>query len=191
VRLAGELADAWCPFLWSRSRIGEGRDLLRAGESKAGAAKTTRVSMGVPVALGPSEDDGRALAHWWLNTYATRMGPLYPRMLAERFGMAAGVAAVVEGDRAGGLPVEAEELAREVTLMGTYARAHEAVDEWFAAGADDVQFVLPPGRPEEELVEITEVAARVAAANGGVSPERTSSQPPCRQCCARETRATA
>ena len=30
----------------------------------------------------------RALAAWWLATYATRMGPLYPRLLSERFEMA-------------------------------------------------------------------------------------------------------
>src|SRR5262245_13676258 len=43
IRLAGELADAWVPFLWARSRVAEGRELL--GES------STRVAVGVPVAL--------------------------------------------------------------------------------------------------------------------------------------------
>ena len=31
VRLAGELADTWAPFLWARSRVGEGRALLGEG----------------------------------------------------------------------------------------------------------------------------------------------------------------
>jgi alkanesulfonate monooxygenase SsuD/methylene tetrahydromethanopterin reductase-like flavin-dependent oxidoreductase (luciferase family) len=165
IRLAGELADAWVPFLWARSRIDEGRALLQEGE----ATTSTRVSMCVPVALGADDESARSLAAWWLSAYATRMGPLYPRMLGERFGMAAGVAAIVDGDPAAGLPPAAEELAREVTLMETYARADEAIAEWFAAGADDVHLVLPPGRPEEELVEIVRVAARVAASAGAVN----------------------
>lgn len=50
-----------------------------------------------------------------------------------------------------------------MTLIGTYGQAEEAIDSWFAAGADDVQLVLPPNRSEEELAEIVEVAACVSA----------------------------
>jgi alkanesulfonate monooxygenase SsuD/methylene tetrahydromethanopterin reductase-like flavin-dependent oxidoreductase (luciferase family) len=167
IRLAGELADGWAPFLWARSRLEDGRALLQEGESRAGAPERTRVCVGVPVALGPDEESARRLAAFWLSVYTTRMGPLYPRMLAERFGMAAGVDAVVEAakdDLGPELPALAEDLAREVTLMGTYDQAEELIDAWFAAGADSVQLVLPPGRPVDELSEIVNVAAGVAAA---------------------------
>ena len=40
----------------------------------------------------------------------------------------------------------AEELAREVTLFGTYDEGPELIAAWMAAGADSVQLVLPPGR---------------------------------------------
>jgi alkanesulfonate monooxygenase SsuD/methylene tetrahydromethanopterin reductase-like flavin-dependent oxidoreductase (luciferase family) len=167
IRLAGELADRWAPFLWARSRLEEGRGLLAEGEARAEAPAPTSVSVGIPVALGPGEGEARALAAWWLSTYATRMGPLYPRMLGERFGMQAGLEAVIEAAQdthEPELPPVAEELAREVTLFGTYDGAAEAIAPWFAAGADSVGLVLPPGRPEEELAEIVEVAARVASA---------------------------
>jgi alkanesulfonate monooxygenase SsuD/methylene tetrahydromethanopterin reductase-like flavin-dependent oxidoreductase (luciferase family) len=166
IRLAGELADEWAPFLWARSRLQDGRALLHEGESRLEAPAPTRVSVGVPVALAADEKRARELAAWWLSTYATRMGPLYPRMLGERFGMAAGLQAVIEaarGNRQPELPAVAEELAREVTLLATYDRAGEAIAAWFAAGADSVHLVLPPGRPEDELREIVEVAAGVAA----------------------------
>jgi alkanesulfonate monooxygenase SsuD/methylene tetrahydromethanopterin reductase-like flavin-dependent oxidoreductase (luciferase family) len=168
IRLAGELADGWSPFLWARSRVQDGRALLQEGESRAEVPTPTRVSVGVPVALGPDENSARRLAAWWLSTYATRMGPLYPRMLGERFGMAAGVNAVIEaaeGNREPDLPAVAEDLAREVTLLGTYDRAGEAIAAWLAAGADSVHLVLPPGRPEDELTEIVEVAGGVASSN--------------------------
>jgi alkanesulfonate monooxygenase SsuD/methylene tetrahydromethanopterin reductase-like flavin-dependent oxidoreductase (luciferase family) len=168
IRLAGELADGWSPFLWARSRVQDGRALLQEGESRAEVPTPTRVSVGVPVALGPDENSARRLAAWCLSTYATRMGPLYPRMLGERFGMAAGVNAVIEaaeGNREPDLPAVAEDLAREVTLLGTYDRAGEAIAAWLAAGADSVHLVLPPGRPEDELAEIVEVAGGVASSN--------------------------
>lgn len=163
IRLAGELADAWVPFLWARSRLADGRALLEEGEARAAAPAPTRASVAVPVALGPDEASARRLAAWWLSTYATRMGPLYPRLLADRFGMAAAVRAVVEAP-ADELPAVAEELAREVTLMGTYDEAADAIAAWFAAGADSVHLVFPPGRPEHELAEIVDVAAALPAA---------------------------
>jgi alkanesulfonate monooxygenase SsuD/methylene tetrahydromethanopterin reductase-like flavin-dependent oxidoreductase (luciferase family) len=167
IRLAGELADAWAPFLWARSRLSEGLELVREGEARAERPLPTRAAIGVPVALGPDEESARRMAAWWLTTYATRMGPLYPRMLAERFGMSAGVGAVVEAAGAGrepDLPVAAEELAREVTLMGTYDETRDAIASWRAAGADSVHLVLPPGRPEAELTELVEVVAAAARA---------------------------
>jgi alkanesulfonate monooxygenase SsuD/methylene tetrahydromethanopterin reductase-like flavin-dependent oxidoreductase (luciferase family) len=154
IRLAGELADAWAPFLWARSRLADGRELLREGGD-------ARVAVGVPVALGHSEAEARRLSAWWLTTYLTRMGPLYPRLLGHRFGMADAVEALLEGALAkrADLPAAAEALARDVTLLGTYDDAAAAIDAWFAAGADELQLVLPPGHPEEQLEEIIELAA--------------------------------
>src|SRR5512132_1420876 len=77
IRRAGELADGWSPFLWARSRLQDGRALLQEGESRAETPAPTRVSVGVPAALGPDQASARQLAAWWLSTYATRMGPLY------------------------------------------------------------------------------------------------------------------
>jgi alkanesulfonate monooxygenase SsuD/methylene tetrahydromethanopterin reductase-like flavin-dependent oxidoreductase (luciferase family) len=181
IRLAGELADAWGPFLWARSRLQEGLELLADGRARSELQTPAIASVGVPVALGGDEAHARGLAGWWLSTYATRMGPLYPRMLAERFGMAAGVRAVIDaaqGGRDAELPAAADELAREVTLMGRHDEAADLIDAWFAAGAERVQLVLPPGRPEEELAEIVDTAARVTAnrhpdqvtANGSFTP---------------------
>ena len=166
IRLAGELADAWAPFLWSRARLAEGQALLREGEERAAEPQPTLTAAGVPVALGPDEDSARRLAAWWLSTYCLHMGPLYPRMLGERFGMAAAVDAVIEagtGNRNPELPAVAEELARDVTLMGTYDQAGDVIQEWLDAGADSVGLVLPPGRPAEELAQIVEVAAAATA----------------------------
>lgn len=162
VRLAGELADGWIPFLWARSRVAEGKALLEEGELRAEVRTPTEVSLGVPVAFGSDEAAARKLAAWWLSTYLTRMGPLYPRMLGERFGMGTAVGAVVDaadGRVPAELPPAAEELARDVTLFGTYEEAGDTIAAWLAAGADNLNLVLPPGHPEEELMEFLDVAA--------------------------------
>jgi alkanesulfonate monooxygenase SsuD/methylene tetrahydromethanopterin reductase-like flavin-dependent oxidoreductase (luciferase family) len=166
VRLAGELADGWTPFLWARSRIEEGTALIREGELAAEQPTPTRVSLGVPVALGPDEASARRLAAWWLSTYCTRMGPLYPRMLGERFGQVAAVTAMVDASDGGPpseLPAVAEELAHDVTLFGTYEDAGAVIAEWFAMGADSLNLVLPPGHPQEQLAEFLDVGSSVRA----------------------------
>jgi len=175
VRLAGELADGWVPFLWSRSRVDEGRALLREGESQSELRSPTRIAPGVPVALAADERSARQLAAWWLSTYTTRMGPLYPHMLSQRFGMAAAVDAVIEAARdrrTPELPPAAEEMAHEVTLFETYDRAEAAIDAWFAAGAESLSLVLPPNRPEDELAEILRVAAAFASTNDTMAGSR-------------------
>lgn len=167
VRLAGELADGWTPFLWARSRVEDGKALLEEGKRAADLPTPTHVALGVPVALGPDEASARRLAAWWLSTYLTRMGPLYPRMLGERFGMTAAVKAIVDaadGNARPELPAVAEELAQDVTLFGTYEQAGEAIASWFAAGADSLNLVLPPGHPEEQLAEFLDVASRALSA---------------------------
>jgi alkanesulfonate monooxygenase SsuD/methylene tetrahydromethanopterin reductase-like flavin-dependent oxidoreductase (luciferase family) len=162
VRLAGELADHWLPFLWARSRISDGRVLLAEGEAGAEGSTATEVSASVPLAIAQDEETARQLAAGWLLAYLTRMGPLYPRMLRDRFGFASEVDALLDANRNGGmprLPAAAERLARDVTLMGTYDEAADVVRLWLDAGADTVDLVLPLGLPEEKLREMLEAAA--------------------------------
>jgi alkanesulfonate monooxygenase SsuD/methylene tetrahydromethanopterin reductase-like flavin-dependent oxidoreductase (luciferase family) len=170
VRLAGELADEWLPFLWARSRLADGRGLLAEGEARAGAPKKTRVRASVPLAIGPDEDTARQIAAGWLLAYLTRMGPLYPRLLRERFGFRDEVDALLAANASGAppvLPAAAERMAREVTVMETYDRAPDAVRGWLDAGADTIDLVLPLGVPEEQLREMLE-----AARSPSVAPAR-------------------
>jgi alkanesulfonate monooxygenase SsuD/methylene tetrahydromethanopterin reductase-like flavin-dependent oxidoreductase (luciferase family) len=162
VRLAGELADEWLPFLWARSRLRDGRTLLTEGEARAGAPTTTGVAVSVPLAIAADEETARQIAAGWLLAYLTRMGPLYPRILRDQFGYAHEVEALLEANRNGGpprLPVAAERLAQDVTVMGNYDKAPDAIRDWLEAGADTIDLVLPLGLPEEQLREMLEAAA--------------------------------
>jgi len=162
VRLAGELADEWLPFLWARSRIADGRMLLAEGEAAAERSTPTAVAMSVPLAIAQDDEAARQIAAGWLLAYLTRMGPLYPRMLRDQFGFAHEVDALLDANRNGGpprLPAAAERLARDVTVMGTYDEAPHAVRRWLEAGADTTELVLPLGLPEEQLHEMLAAAA--------------------------------
>jgi alkanesulfonate monooxygenase SsuD/methylene tetrahydromethanopterin reductase-like flavin-dependent oxidoreductase (luciferase family) len=175
VRLAGELADHWLPFLWARSRLPDGRVLLAEGQARADSPAQTAVTVSVPLALAEDDETARRIAAGWLLAYLTRMGPLYPRLLRDQFGFAREVDALLEANANGGLPrlpAAAEALARDVTVMATYADAPEAVHLWLEAGADAIDLVLPLGVPEEQLREMLEAAAPAArSAPGG---QRTS-----------------
>jgi alkanesulfonate monooxygenase SsuD/methylene tetrahydromethanopterin reductase-like flavin-dependent oxidoreductase (luciferase family) len=165
VRLAGEMADHWLPFLWARSRLSDGRSLLAEGEALAEEPTATGVAASVPLAIGPDEDTATQIAAGWLLAYLTRMGPLYPRMLRDRFGFRREVDALLAANGSGGpprLPAAAERLAREVTVMATYDQATDTVHDWLEAGADTVDLVLPLGVPEEQLREMLEAAAPAA-----------------------------
>jgi alkanesulfonate monooxygenase SsuD/methylene tetrahydromethanopterin reductase-like flavin-dependent oxidoreductase (luciferase family) len=165
IRLAGELADAWLPFLWARSRIPDGRTLLAEGEAAAERSTATGVAASVPLAIAEDEDTARQIAAGWLLAYLTRMGPLYPRMLRDQFGFAHEVDALLDANRGGGpprLPAAAERLARDVTAMGTYEEAPDTIRLWLEAGADTIDLVLPPGFPEHQHREMLEAAAPAA-----------------------------
>lgn len=162
VRLAGELADHWLPFLWARSRLPDGRALLAEGEAAGERSTTTGVAASVPLAIAEAEETASQIAAGWLLAYLTRMGPLYPRMLRDHFGFAREVDALLEANGRGGpprLPAAAERLAREVTVMGTYDEAPDAIRLWLEGGADTIDLVLPLGLPEDQLREMLEAAA--------------------------------
>jgi alkanesulfonate monooxygenase SsuD/methylene tetrahydromethanopterin reductase-like flavin-dependent oxidoreductase (luciferase family) len=170
VRLAGELADDWLPFLWARSRLDDGRALLAEGEAVAETTAPTRIVASVPLAIGEDEATARRIAAGWLLTYLTRMGPLYPRLLGPRLGFAGEVQALLDANENGGpprLPPSAERLAREVTAMGKYDEAPHVVGAWLDAGVDAIDLVLPPGEREELLHEMLRAAAPAAVGAEG------------------------
>jgi alkanesulfonate monooxygenase SsuD/methylene tetrahydromethanopterin reductase-like flavin-dependent oxidoreductase (luciferase family) len=172
VRLAGEIADHWLPFLWARSRLHDGRILLAEGEAAAERSTATGVAASVPLAIAQDEKTARQIAAGWLLAYLTRMGPLYPRMLRDHFGFAHEIDALLDANGNGGpphLPAAAERLARDVTVMGTYEEAPDTIRAWLEAGADTVDLVLPPGLPEQQLHEMLAAAAPRASSPLGLS----------------------
>lgn len=147
VRLTGELADAWLPFLLPVSTLKAHIGLLDEGAARAGRAGTPEVRPNLPVAVSDDPAEARAMAEWWVSLYLNRMGPLY-RDTLRRLGFGPAVDAVL----AGGPPPAV--LLDELIVHGDARTAHAAVDRWRAAGAQLPVLVLPPDRPLDELDQV-------------------------------------
>jgi alkanesulfonate monooxygenase SsuD/methylene tetrahydromethanopterin reductase-like flavin-dependent oxidoreductase (luciferase family) len=183
VRLCGELADGWVPFLLPASGLDAGVRLLHEGMARRSEGpRLPVIAPCLPVAVSSEPTASRDLAWWWVSFYLTRMGPLYARALRD-LGLADGVDAVLaHGD---GMPKTAPRAARalvdELVLWGDEEGARARLDRWYAAGAQLPVVVLPPGRslPELEamlhaLTPSTGPEARVA---GPPSPTATAVRP--------------
>ena len=153
IRLTGEVADSWAPFLFPVSALSDGIRLLEAG---AAGRPLPRVCPSVPVAVSPDPIQARALASWWIEFYLTKMGPLYPARL-RRLGLAEAVDEVT----ATGRPTDA--LLDELTLWGDATAARAGLERYYAAGADMPTITLPPNRSVEELDYMLDALSPAAA----------------------------
>ncbi|WP_324276714.1 LLM class flavin-dependent oxidoreductase [Blastococcus brunescens] len=158
VRLAGEIADAWYPFLLPRSGLPDGVQLLQDGAIDA-ARPVPLVSPGLPVAVARDPATARAMASWWVVTYLTGMGPIYGRTL-RRLGLGGAVDVVLDANRTRGsteIPSDAQVLIDELVISGSAETGRAGIAGWFDAGAELPVLVLPPGRPVAELEYALEV----------------------------------
>jgi alkanesulfonate monooxygenase SsuD/methylene tetrahydromethanopterin reductase-like flavin-dependent oxidoreductase (luciferase family) len=156
VRLTGELADAWYPFLLPRSGVKDGLRLLEEGAARGGPDRPLpQFRPGIPVAVSPDAAAARDLASWWVTFYLTSMGPLYAGTLRNA-GYSEAVDAVLDAAAEGAnhLPDAAGVLLDELTVWGDAASARTALDRWYDVGADMPVIVLPPGRELDDLDHI-------------------------------------
>jgi alkanesulfonate monooxygenase SsuD/methylene tetrahydromethanopterin reductase-like flavin-dependent oxidoreductase (luciferase family) len=157
IRLAGMLADQWLPFLLPVTALETGRDLMATAAAEVGRADAATVTASVPLALARTRDGASRIAASWLLAYATRMGPVYPRVLRTH-GYGRELDALLDanhGSEPACLPAATERLARDVLLYGTYDEAPMLCAAWFD-GADTVTAVAPFGMPAEQVTDSIE-----------------------------------
>jgi alkanesulfonate monooxygenase SsuD/methylene tetrahydromethanopterin reductase-like flavin-dependent oxidoreductase (luciferase family) len=159
VRLAGELADGWVPFLLPRSGLDSGVRLLEEGMARGEPGRTPpTIGPCIPAAVSSDPSKALEMASWWVSFYLVSMGPLYRNTLV-RLGHGDAVKEVLAANPTGrtfDVPESARVLLDELTLWGDAEQARASLDEWYAAGAQMPALTLPPGRPVEELDHILE-----------------------------------
>lgn len=169
VRLAGELADGWIPFLYPLSRLSEGQALLREGAGRSGAPdRPLATCPSVPAVVAADAGKAREGAAWFVAFYLTTMGPLYRQALT-RQGFAREVEAVLAANTPrmlGVVPSEADRLLEELTVFGTPPEARERLARWYAAGADTVSLLLLPNLTSEQIAFTLNAFESYAAPDG-------------------------
>ncbi len=155
IRLTGEVADSWGPFLFPVSALHDGISLLAEGAvlAKGVGRAIPQVCPCIPAAVSPDPEQARALASWWVEFYLRNMGPLYPTRLRQ-LGFAAAVDDVMAAE--GPTP---DVLLDELTLWGDAAAARKGLERCYAAGADMPVVTLPPNRSIDELDFILDALA--------------------------------
>lgn len=159
VRLAGELADGWAPFLLPLTGLDASLRLLRQGAARGGPDRPLPlIAPCVPVAVSTNPATALSMASWWVAFYLTNMGPLYRQTLL-RLGHGRAVEQVLAANptrRTFDVPGTARVLLDELTLWGDAEQAAQGLDRWYAAGGQMPTVVLPPGRSVEELDHMLE-----------------------------------
>jgi len=152
-RLAGELADAWAPFLYPWSQLSTGVERLREGALRGGHPdRLPEIQASVPTVVAESEAKAREGAAWFVAFYLTTMGTIYRDSLT-RQGYGKEVQAVLAANApkfAGVVPPDAEELLEQLIVYGPPAEARRRLGRWHAAGAAMPVLLLRPNLTPEE-----------------------------------------
>jgi len=157
-RLAGELADAWAPFLYPRSRLATGVERLCEGATRGGHAdRLPEIHPTVPTVVADTDAKAREGAAWFVAFYVTTMGTIYRDSLT-RQGYGKAVDAVLAANApkfTGVVPAEGEDLLEELTVYGSPPEARRRLARWHAAGCDFPVLLLRPNlTPEERLMTL-------------------------------------
>jgi alkanesulfonate monooxygenase SsuD/methylene tetrahydromethanopterin reductase-like flavin-dependent oxidoreductase (luciferase family) len=158
VRLCGQAADGWVPFLLPRSGLPDGLRLLADGVDGSGRP-LPRVCPAIPLAVSSDPVEARRIASWWVIFYLHSMGPLYREAMA-RHGLGDAVTDLLANNpdpRASDVPASAQVLIDELTLCGQPDEARAALDAWYDAGAQMPALTLPPGHDLAQLDYMLEV----------------------------------
>ncbi len=153
-RLAGELADAWVPFLYPWSQLPTGVERLREGAVRGGHPdRLPEIHPSVPAVVAETDAKAREGAAWFVAFYVTTMGAVYRDSLT-RQGYAKEVEAVLAANApkfTGVVPPDAEELLEQLIVYGTPSEARRRLGRWHAAGAAFTVLLLRPNLTAAEL----------------------------------------
>jgi alkanesulfonate monooxygenase SsuD/methylene tetrahydromethanopterin reductase-like flavin-dependent oxidoreductase (luciferase family) len=152
-RLAGELADAWAPFLYPWSQLSTGVERLREGATRGGhPERLAEIHPSIPTVVADTDAKAREGAAWFVAFYLTTMGTIYRDSLT-RQGYAKQVESVLAANApkfTGAVPADADELLEQLIVYGTPAEARRRLARWHEAGSVLPVLLLRPNLTADE-----------------------------------------
>ena len=152
-RLAGELADAWAPFLYPWSQLAIGVERLREGATRGGHPhRLPEIHPSVPTVVAETDAKAREGAAWFVSFYVTTMGTIYRDSLTRQgYGKAVETVLAANAPKfTGVVPADAEELLEQLIVYGTPPEARRRLARWHEAGAAFPVLLLRPNLTPEE-----------------------------------------
>ena len=146
-RLAGELADAWAPFLYPWSQLATGVERLREGATRGGHPDhLPEIHPTVPAVVADTDAKAREGAAWFVSFYVTMMGKIYRDSLTRQvYGKAVEAVLAANAPKfTGVVPADAEELLEQLIVYGTPPEARRRLGRWHEAGAAFPVLLLEP-----------------------------------------------
>jgi alkanesulfonate monooxygenase SsuD/methylene tetrahydromethanopterin reductase-like flavin-dependent oxidoreductase (luciferase family) len=154
IRLTGELADGWIPFMYPLRQVPEGLARLREGAARGGHPdRLPDLCPSVPAVVSADAAKAREGAAWFVSFYVVSMGNFYRDSLS-RQGFNKEVQAVLAANTPkfqGVVPPDAEELLEQLIVFGTPAEARRRLQRWHVAGAREVGLLLRPQLTADEI----------------------------------------
>lgn len=159
IRLAGELADGWLPFLIPYDSLPGLIEIMNSGAAQStNPTKPRQILTPLPIMVDEDEEKARAAMAWFLAFYMSMMGPVYPKTLV-RLGYGAEVTAIQQanaGQKPAIVPPEADELLRKLTIFGRPETVKAQLNNWYDNGATAAALLLNPGLTIEQYDLILE-----------------------------------
>ena len=157
-RLAGELADAWAPFLYPWSQLATGVERLREGATRGGHPdRLPEIHPCVPTVVAATDAKAREGAAWFVSFFVTT-GTFYRDSLI-RQGYGKVVEAVLEANApkfTGAVPADADELLEQLIVYGTPREARRRLGRWHEAGANFPTLLLRPDLTPDDRALVLE-----------------------------------
>lgn len=151
----GEIADAWMPIFWPKSKIEEGKEIVRRGSRRAGRPDdAVECWANITMVVNPDLEAAKVQAAGPVSWYVTNMGDFYHQMLA-RNGFAEEVAAMREAaERNKPAPFQTtpeimaamgDRMLDEVAVYGDLETVAAGIEERRRLGVDLPIVAMPPG----------------------------------------------
>ena len=157
MKLVGELADGWLPYLLPARGLAESVADIRDDARRAGRAENAVcIAPMVLTAVSENADEARNAARRHIGFYLGAMGPHY-RAFVARFGFAAEVQRVhnawARGERNAAYAAVTDTMLDEVAVAGTPAECRDKLDHLRHIGAD-LPILFFPGTCSNRMVEL-------------------------------------